>query len=106
MENCEIESFQESLINKMIKGINKEIENYFIEGLKRKGYKFDDKIELEHFIKTRCRCEDNTGLKQKTYFVNEIPFFLHDYNIDINFKTIIEDRKTTMTANNGYYAFL
>ena len=39
-------------IDRLSSELNKKLEDYFIEGLKRKGFEF------ETFIKNNCRCED------------------------------------------------
>ena len=71
------------VIGRLSSQLNKQLEDYMIEGLKRKGFEFENRIELENFIKSNCRCEDRTDIKQRTYFVNDIPFFLHCYEIEI-----------------------
>ena len=82
-----------------------KFDKLIIEGLKRKGFEFKHKLELEAFIKERCRCEDNVDLKKRTYYIDNIPFFLHDYNIEP-----IDHIKTndgyTITANLGTYTYL
>ena len=71
-----------------------------IEGLKKKGYEFDDRIELESFIRDKCKCEDRSDTRQKTYFVGDVPFLLFDYNIDWSHS------ENTTTATHKGYAFL
>ena len=83
-----------------------EPENYFLEGLKRKGFEFKNRMELENFIKSNCRCEDITDIKQRTYFVHDIPFILHYYEIEMDLNPITTDREVKMAANCGYYAYL
>lgn len=86
--------------------LNKKLENHFIEGLKRKGFEFKHEIELESFIKERCRAEDNIDLKEKVYYVDNIPFFLHNYNTDPIEMPLITDRECKISANLGTYAYL
>lgn len=86
--------------------LNKQLEDYIIEGLKRKGFEFENRIELENFIKSNCRCEDRTDIKQRTYFANDIPFFLHCYEIEMDLNPIQADREFKMSANYGRYAYL
>jgi len=93
-----ISLFMSDIYNKL----NKKLEDLIIEGLKRKGFKFENRHELEQFIKSNCRCEDRMDIKQRTYFVNDIPFFLHLYEIN----PIKTDSDITMSANYGYYAYL
>lgn len=86
--------------------LNKQLEDYIIEGLKRKGFEFENRMELENFIKSNCRCEDRTDIKQRTYFVNDIPFFLHCYEIEVDLNLIQTDREFKMSVNYGCYAYL
>lgn len=39
------------IIDRLFNDLNKQLEDYIIEGLKRKGFEFKSKIELEVFIK-------------------------------------------------------
>ena len=97
----------EDLIGRLSSQLNKQLEDYMIEGLKRKGFDFENRIELENFIKSNCRCEDRTDLKQRTYFVNEIPFFLHCYEIKMDLNPITNDKgEVKMSANYGSFAYL
>lgn len=86
--------------------LNKKLKNYFIEGLKRKGFEFKNEIESESFIKERCRAEDNIDLKEKVYYVDNIPFFLHNYNTDPIEMPLITDRECKISASLGTYAYL
>ena len=91
-----------STISRLSDDLNSKIETFVIEGLKRKGFEFNNKFELFNFLKQRCKCYDNVNLKQRTYFIDDKPFFLHDYNIKMDLTPIIEDGKTTLKAS---YAF-
>ena len=94
------------VIGRLSSQLNKKLEDLWIEGLKRKGFEFKKRIELENFIKSNCRCEDRTDIKQRTYFVNDIPFFLHCYEIEMDLNPIQTDRELKMSANYGRYAYL
>ena len=94
------------VIGRLSSQINKQLEDYMIEGLKRKGFEFENIMELENFIKSNCRCEDRTDIKQRTYFANDIPFFLHCYEIEMDLNQIQTDREFKMSANYGRYAYL
>ncbi len=56
------------VIGRISNELNKQLENLIIEGLKRKGFEFKHRIELEAFVKERCRYEDNVDLKEKFYY--------------------------------------
>jgi len=94
------------VIGRLSSQLNKQLEDYMIEGLKRKGFEFENRMELENFIKSNCRCEDRTDIKQRTYFANDIPFFLHCYEIEMGLNPITTDREVKMSANYGRYAYL
>ena len=91
---------------KVNKDLINQLENYIIEGLKRKGFEFKTKFELEKFVKDNCICEDNVNLEERVYYVNDTPFFLHRYKSVIDIEQLVEDRKITMSANCGTYAYL
>lgn len=94
-----------SVIGRLSSQLNKQLEDYMIEGLKRKGFEFENRMELENFIRSNCRCEDRTDIKQRTYFVNDIPFFLHCYETEMDLNPIQTDREFKMSANYGRYAY-
>ena len=94
------------VIGRLSSQLNKQLEDYMIEGLKRKGFEFENRMELENFIKSNCRYEDRTDIKQRTYFANDIPFFLHCYEIEMDLNLITTDREVKMSANYGRYAYL
>jgi len=98
--------FIDSVIGKLSNDLNKKTEDYVIEGLKRKGFEFNHKLELEEFVKERCRCDDNIDLKEKIYYVDNIPFFLHNYKIEPLKMPSITDKEYKITSNLGTYAYL
>jgi len=96
-----------STISRLSDDLNSKLETIVIEGLKRKGFEFSNKLELGNFIKQRCKCEDNVNLKQRTYFIYDKPFLLHDYNIKIDLTSIIDGGKnTTIKASYGNFTYL
>jgi len=101
----EIESLQTSVTSRLISDLHTKLENLFLESLKRKGFEFTNKDEFIAFIKERCRCEENIDLKERVYFVDETPCFLHKY--EIVFEPITEfNNGITMSANYGSFAYL
>ncbi len=94
------------VIGRLSSQLNNQLEDYIIEGLKRKGFEFENRMELENFIKSNCRCVDRTDIKQRIYFVNDIPFFLYCYEIDMDLNPIQTGREFKLSANCGYYAYL
>jgi hypothetical protein len=99
-------SFEEEMMNAVANKIKNTFDNLIIEALKRKGFDFKNRVELEEFIKSNCRCEDRVDLKQKTYFVNDIPFFLHCYENESEISTVTLERSLTFSAKYGSYAYL
>jgi len=96
---------QQEILNEVTSKLNNQLENLVIDGLKLKGFEFTNKIDLEKFIKTRCKRFDNIMNKEHIYYVDEIPFFLHKYEViyePINYN----DNEVKMTANWGSYSFL
>ena len=86
--------------------LNSKLDGYIIEGLKRKGFEFENKADLHKFITEKCRCEDLQGVQERVYFIDDKPFFMHRYNTNLDIETIVEDRKTTVSGNYGSYAYL
>lgn len=82
-EKYTVEKGLTDLVSKKIhESLKDELDSYFIKGLKRKGFFFNNVLELETFIKERCRCVDNFYLKQRIYYVDDIQFLLHNYSQD------------------------
>jgi len=81
------------------------LELLIIDGLRRKGFEFDKREDLENFIKTRCRREDYTHKQQHFYYVDEIPFFLHNYEVIYN-PIEQNENSTSISANMGTYQYL
>jgi len=95
-------NLKEQITEEITKKLSNKFDDIIIEGLKLKGFEFDNENDLRNFIKQNCSCEDNLSIQQRVYFVNGIPFLLHNYEIII--EPITE--KTTLTANYGTYRYL
>ena len=99
------ESCLASVTSRIFSELQTKLEDYIIEGLKRKGFEFENRTDLEEFIKTRCECKDNIYFKERIYYADNIPFFLHKY--EIIYEPITEDNNgIKMSANYGSYAYL
>lgn len=94
------------IINRISNDLKIKLENYFIEGLKRKGFEFNSQNELESFIKDRCRCADDTGLKERVYYVDNVPFFLHNYKSDPLQMPSDGFDEYRITSNLGSYSYI
>lgn len=101
MEN--IISVQEQIVSDAIKKLENKMEDLLIQGLRNKGYEFEDRYELKLFIATYCRCEDYQDKGEKIYFVKDLPFFLHIYKVDSLVNT---NKGNSISINYGNYAFL
>ena len=99
------QSLQMAVTSRLISGLYKKLEDYVIEGLKRKGFEFENKSELEDFFRKRVTRTDNTEFKEHIYYVDSTPFFLHKY--EMIYEPITEDNNgIKMSANYGSYAYL
>lgn len=96
---------QNEILNKIYSSLQSQLENLIIEGLKRKGYQFENKKDLEDFVKTRCRRTDNIQQKQCVYYVDDTPFFLHNYEV-VNEQLTEHNNGIKMSANYGTYSYL
>jgi len=97
----------ETLRNEFIKKSINELDNIFIEGLKRKGFDFKHKLELKTFIKNRCRVEDYVHENRKIFFVDDIPFLMYKYNKEPKINIPINnERNVTMSCDLGEYLYL
>jgi hypothetical protein len=98
-------SLMAEVIDSLYYRLNNQLEDLVIEGLKRKGFQFKNRIELEDFVSLNCRCVDNIEAKERVYLVNDLPFFLHKYEI-IQEPITEYNNGIHMSANYGRYAYL
>lgn len=98
--------FVYDMTNSLISELYENLNNLLIEGLKKKGFEFNNKLDLQIFIKQNIRIEDYQAKHERIYFVNDIPFFIHFYkNNCLPSKTELE-RGFSITADLGTYAYL
>ena len=102
----ELYTSQAYLIDKLCKDLNRQVESVAIEGLKRKGFEFENRFELEQFVKNNCTCEHFIDSNEKVYYVNDIPFLLHKYEFKISSPFNVNDRTTKIVGSLGHYKFL
>jgi len=95
-------NIQEQITNEITQNLSNKFDEIILEGLKLKGFEFENRYEIEAFIKLNCRCEDNIQHQQKIFYVKNIPFLLHNY--EVVYEPITEPFK--ISANCGYYKFL
>lgn len=97
-------SLQNEIINRAIEEFDTEFKQIIIKGLKIKGYTFNSEIELLVFVSINCKVIDNNNTKQKTFYVNDTPFMIYDYKIEVN--NFFNDKEIKITANYGKYLFV
>lgn len=102
---AKLEGLQNTIMEKMTGDLNKQMDDVFIEGLKRKGFEFENRVDLETFIKQYVRCADYESLKEKIYFVKDRPFLLYYYKAEFETPKV-EDYSVSVSANYGHYAYL
>ena len=107
MEGGEMDSVQSLAVKELSSRLVDKIDAVCIEGLKRKGFEFKKKSDLENFLQTNCRCEYNKSTEEKVYFVNDIPFLLHKLENKIDFTTdALYEKSIKLVATCGSYSYL
>lgn len=98
-------SIQEQITKEITQNLSNKFDEIILEGLSLKGIIFGSREEAESFIRLNCRCEDNIQHQQKIFYVNNIPFLLHNY--EVIYEPITSDNSgIKMSANWGTYKFL
>jgi len=93
----------ESIMNNSFRDLSEKLDNLIIKALKLKGFEFDNKIELNQFVKNNCRCEDNVDFKERTYYVHDKPFFLHKYKTEVSASPSISVGPLTICCTIGSF---
>lgn len=104
--NMDIQTVAGDISKQLADQINAIIEEKLIEALKVKGYVFETREQLEQFIATKCTCKVDEERNERTYYVNEKPFFLHRYGLKTEISQNNDTGNWTIKATNGVYAFL
>lgn len=81
-----------------------EMDMVITEGLKRKGFEFENNFEIEQFIRERCKMTINEETEERILYVDDIPFLLIILKNDISFD--YTDKTTTVTADYCRYKFI
>jgi len=92
--------------SKLLDKVNKQLNEKLTEGLKKKGFDFDNESALHEFVKNHCRCENNVDLKQRTYYVGEVPFLVNNYDTSSPFTFEEHNKKVNVKTNFGTYEYL
>jgi len=94
----------EEIYHKMLREMLTQVDNVIIEGLKRKGFTFLTRRDLNYFIELRCTCEDFPHKKLKVFLVDDEPFLHHWYESDAQVKQD-EFGETYVTLTHGSYKY-
>jgi hypothetical protein len=101
----EIKDLIQNTVSEMSSKLYVLLEDKMIEGLRLKGFEFKNRQDLIDFTKSRITCIDHIGLKVKVYSVDRVPFFQHNYQIELNNKNWFNgDYK--IEANYGSFKYL
>jgi len=95
--------FMTTAVNDLTKTLNNKLDEILIEGLKEKGFEFDNRHDLIEFIQYRCSCEDMPDKKERVYYVDDKPFLLHNYESSFQFEG---GETNKITGTYGSYALL
>lgn len=89
--------------NKIVNELQSKLEDIIVEGLKLKGYEFEDKKSLFDFVSKNCTVINQSHLNINTYVVKDIPFLHYDYSFNIK---KVDELSCSFKAEGGKYRFL
>ena len=96
---------EDQIMQGAYESITTTLDDLVIEGLKRKGYTFDNKRELISFIKENCTSKYFKPQNVTEYYVNDTPFLIYK-NQDVEIKKDFTENKMTFSADLGHYQFI
>jgi hypothetical protein len=83
--NNEIDVVMKDVFSQFQTQLDETKKNLFVEGLKLKGFEFQNDEELISFLKSNCSLHQNAHPNISTYKVNDIPF-LEVLQKEVSFK--------------------
>lgn len=96
-----------SIMNDKINELSAKMDELIVEGLARKGYEFNNRLDLEQFIKSHCNIIGCGFHQYRIFYVKNIPFLFHDYGNDLMFPKLFKDSdNTSFEISMGKYKFL
>ena len=104
LDNMDLINQQDVLIDMIIQDHNRKLDEIAKEGLRLKGFEFNNDSDLIEFISKRCSCIDYSQKKRKVYYIDGDPFLVHDYEPNYQHEWI--DGVFKMKASGGKYSFL
>ena len=93
----------EHIKDSMLK-ISNRIDEIITEGLRRKGFEFEDKKELIKFVQRHCECVHGVLAKTKTYYANGEAFLIWEENYEIT--QSYQDGNIIFHADCGKYEYV
>lgn len=86
MEITNLDYYNGRFIDIITEKYNEMLYKLFSEGLKLKGFSFNDRYEMIEFIKSNCSCQEYKVHNSHIYLVNGIEFLLikHEKEMKIN----------------------
>jgi len=93
------------ICNSFAKDCASRMDEIIVNALARKGFVFKTKQEIEFFLIKNGRCEDNKELQHRIYYINDIPFLLHNYKTEIQ-NPLDGSDGYKMKADLGSFAYL
>ena len=95
-------TIQQKLVNKIVTQHNEQLDHITKIALHKKGFDFDTKDQLTQFVKKRCTCEDYIHSRVRKYYIDNQPFLLYNYKVNVH----VTDDPYIVKAQTGYYKFL
>lgn len=105
-EEYKTHDMMQNVMSRISTDLLKKFDEAIEEGLRRKGFEFENRFEIIEFIKSRCKCEDRIDIHERTYYVDDTPFFLHSYGVEMEFNPSTERINNTMSVTCGGIAYL
>lgn len=89
------------------KRLANEANLYLVEGLKLKGFSFEDDLDVIKFVSSRCVVTVDEATNMATYYVDGVPFLARDFRFAvINTSYFDLERNVIVAANRNGYFFL
>ena len=95
---------KEDLFNSVNNDLNDKMNKVIVLGLNKKGYFFNNNVELKDFVVKNCVIEENSFNNTQHYKVNGVPFMMFIKNINpIDYS---ENISSNYTYSLGSYKYL
>lgn len=101
-----MKDFQDEMSNLLADRVTNEIENQFIEGLRRAGHEFEDDRDLKRFVLEHCTCLEHENARE--YFARGKHFMTWYYSpLQMERQLNVQDFKDkfSLEISAGYIGF-